>query len=316
MKLKVVGFATVGAIVVVVAAVILFMRHRVPVSESPASAQNGAGETTTGAPESTAAKPAAPDAKLTELQMDNARLRAKVASLVNSTNSGAAESTNDGGVAGMMKAFTALMGADGDTNGGGQLQKMIKSQMEIQVNGQISRMKTRLNLTPDQETQVRTMLTQQMKTGMDMGMKMLNGTASADDIQAAQKTAAEPTDIKTLLTPEQQAEYAKMQVEDRQNNARLMANQNLLAIQGALGLNQDQQDKLYNVFYQSADTQLGGGTPNPDGTTPDPLDFHAKLDKELAAMKDILTPEQLTQYKTMQEQQIALMESMMKKGKK
>lgn len=315
MNLKVLAIAGAGVVAVAVTALVLLRRDSTH-SDLTASTLTPSENATAGAPEETAAKPAATDTKLTELQMDNARLRAKVASLVKSTNAGAAESTNDGGVAGMMKAFSAMMGADGDTNGGGQLQKMIKSQMELQVNGQISRMKTRLNLTPDQETQVRTMLTQQMKSGMDMGMKMLNGTASADDIQAAQKTAAEPTDIKTLLTPEQQAEYAKMQVEDRQNNARLMANQNLLAIQGTLGLNQDQQDKLYNVFYQSADTQLGGGTPNPDGTMPDPLDFHAKLDKELAAMKDILTPEQLTQYKTMQEQQIALMESMMKKVKK
>ncbi|HTI70616.1 MAG TPA: hypothetical protein VMF06_11660 [Candidatus Limnocylindria bacterium] len=260
------------------------------------------------------AKLAAADAKLADLQAENVRLRGKLAGQTVASNSAARKKPNTG--AGAMADMISALGGGGETNGEpSALQQMIQAQMETQINGQIAQMKSRLNLTPEQETSIRLFLQNQMKAGSELGMKMLSGSATQEEIEAAQKTVSGVTDINLLLSPEQRVEYTKMQTEEKQNGARLMANQNLLQVQSTLGLTQEQQDKLYSVFYDSAFSTLGGNSGG-EGQASSPLDLRGRMEKEVAAMKGILTPEQIDQYRALQEQQINMVESIMKKGGK
>ena len=50
-------------------------------------------------------------------------------------------------------------------------------------------------------------------------------------------------------------------VEERRTNARLVANSELLQMQGALGLDQTQQDKVFHALYAQSERLLSGGGP-------------------------------------------------------
>jgi hypothetical protein len=204
-------------------------------------------------------------------------------------------------------------GAEGEDNPAGKAMKgLMEAALQQQLDGKLGLMKTKLNLTPEQETAIRGILEKQFGQGRALAEKMMTGKATQEELaDVTQQQQGNPEQaIKDLLSPEQQTAYDELQVEERRNNARLMANTELLQMQGALGLSQDQQDAVFQALYAETERQFTPGAP---GQVPD---FRGALDRKLAALKPVLSAEQLQRYQAMQEQQLKLIESMLPKDGK
>lgn len=105
-----------------------------------------------------------------------------------------------------------------------------------------------------------------------------------------------------------------MKQEEITNNARLMANSELLQMQTTLGLDTAQQDKVFAALYEQNRSQLAGSqTPNPDAAA---IPFRVVTDmmqKKLEALKAVLTDEQFESYKKFQDQQMKRIQSFLPK---
>jgi hypothetical protein len=198
-----------------------------------------------------------------------------------------------------------------ETEAGKAMKGLMEAALKQQLDGKLGQMKTKLNLTPEQETAIRGILEKQFGQGRAIAEKMMTGKATKEELADVSRQQGNPEQaIKDLLSPEQQTAYAELQIEERRNNARLMANSELLQMQGALGLSQDQQDAVFQALYAETEKQF---TPPAAGEVPD---FRGALDRKLEALKPVLSAEQLQRYQAMQEQQLKLIESMLPKDGK
>ena len=182
---------------------------------------------------------------------------------------------------------------------------MMKGAIEQQLFGQLARMKTKLNLTPDQEEAARAIFTRQVEQAIGAAEKMFAGGMSREDFKQLQGSSENPEDaIKALLTPEQLERYAEYKQEESVANARLVANAELLQMQGALGLTPAQQDQVFNALYDHTLSQLSGQLPESVRDSKDPAAaMDAMIEQKVKALEGVLTPEQLESFRRMQEQQ-------------
>jgi hypothetical protein len=209
--------------------------------------------------------------------------------------------------------LAALFGGDGSsTNEAGKaMRAMMETAMKQQLEGKMRSLKGRLNLTPEQEASIREVLEKQFGAGQVIAEKMMTGQTTPEELADLTKAQGNPEEqIKALLSPEQQQAYAGLQQEEIRNNARLMANAEMLQMQGALGLSQEQQDSVYKALFSATEEQLGGFGGDPKKA----MDFSGNLDRKLASLKSVLTEEQLKSYEEMQRQQLKLIESMLPKS--
>ena len=240
-----------------------------------------------------------------KLEADNLKLATKVQELMQQ-KPGVAKAGKDRSA----NPLAAMFG-DEDSESGKAMKGMMEAAMKQQVEGKLGRMKDKLNLSGDQEAQIRAILEQQIGAGSAMAQKMLSGKLSKEEMADASKQAGDPeSQIKALLSPEQQTAYTELQQEEQHNNARLMANSELLQMQGALGLSQEQQDKVFQAIYNQTEQQLAGAAGGADAKAFNP---QTMMDQKLAALKGVLTDEQFTRYKAMQEQQLKLIQAFMPK---
>ncbi len=82
-------------------------------------------------------------------------------------------------------------------------------------------------------------------------------------------------------------------------------------MQSALGLSQEQQDKVFQALYAQTEQQLSGAA---NGSSPKAYDPTTMMTQKLEAMKGVLTEEQFTRYKAMQEQQMKLIQAFLPQG--
>jgi RNA polymerase sigma factor (sigma-70 family) len=190
---------------------------------------------------------------------------------------------------------------------GNMMQVAAEQQMELKL----ATMKTRLNLTPDQETAIRDILTRQTSKMSEtmQGMFSGKGINTNDLAKAAMETAGQGPTLESLLTPEQSTAYAAMQKEEQSKGVRMMANMELTQMQSFLQLDEAQQDKVFAALVESAQ--------NPEfdksiGTDPAAL-CRAQIQHKVEAMRSVLTPEQMKSYQKYQDQQLSIVENMFKK---
>jgi hypothetical protein len=189
----------------------------------------------------------------------------------------------------------------------------MKGMIEQQLLGQLGRMKTKLNLTLDQEQAIREILLKQVERGTEMAQKLLSGKIKKEEMAELAKSDGNPKEqIKALLTPEQQAAYEEYQKEEAVGNARLAANAEMLQMQNVLGLTQEQQDKVFPVLYDHTLKQISGDSAPKDGNVA--AWFEGQIDRKVKALEGILTPEQLASYRQMQEQQAQMFKTILPAG--
>lgn len=251
--------------------------------------------------------------RVTKLEADNLKLAERVQALSKAT--AAAPAAKPKKSQETVNPFAAMFGGeDGGTNEAGKAMRgVMEAAIKQQMEGKMRQLKAKLNLTPEQEESIRGILEKQFGAGRAIAEKMFSGKATEGDIADATQTQGNPeAQIKALLSPEQQAAYDEVQSEELRNNARLMANAELLQMQGALGLNQEQQDSVYKALFKATQEQFSGLTADPTKA----MDFRGNLDRKLNALKGVLTEEQFKSYEEMQRQQLKLIESMLPKGAK
>jgi hypothetical protein len=191
---------------------------------------------------------------------------------------------------------------------------IMRSTLEMQFLGKLPRLKAKLNLTPEQEQAVREILQKQMDQAAEAAQKMLSGKSSLNDIMKRQ--VGQPNmdeQIQALLTPEQSAAYKEYKQEETANQARSIATSEVLQMHSTLGLTQEQQDQAYTALYQlSMDQQSFKDTPPTGGDKNATAQWI--IDRKVKALENILTPEQLQNYRQYTEKQTKAILSVMPMG--
>lgn len=206
--------------------------------------------------------------------------------------------------------LAAMFGGDGTNKVSEAMSGMMKAAIEQQMDAKLAGMKTRLNLTPEQETAIRDIMAKQMEKGLAAAQKMFGGEMSKEEMEKMGKNSkSEEESIKELLTPEQKAAYSEYEQEEKLRMTRLVANSELMQMQAALQLDEAQQDKVFEVLTERTMSQFDRQKDNPAAA----MDFRAQFDKKLELMKSVLTPDQFERYKKMQEQQLKMIEAFMPK---
>lgn len=194
---------------------------------------------------------------------------------------------------------------------------LMKNAIEQQTVGKLERLKPRLNLTPSQEEGIRAILTRQAEHATAAAERLFTGDLSAEDLGAVNREAGNPeAEIKALLTPEQLTAYEEYKDEENVSNARLAANAELLQMQGALGLTQEDQDRVFNVLYDlTLDTLKGnlGDAPPKDSDPASAVTW--QMERKLKALEPVLTPAQLASYRKLQEDQARMIRNLLPTAK-
>jgi RNA polymerase sigma factor (sigma-70 family) len=194
----------------------------------------------------------------------------------------------------------------------GAMADAMRLAMEQQVNGRLSRMKSSLSLTPDQEQAARDILARQgqaMAAGMEQAF---SGKFDKEELARLGKNAGNPDEqIKAILGPEQQAAFPNYQQEEAAYNARLAANSELLQLQTTLGLTPQQQDGVFAALYDLSFNQMTGNTKPPLGNQAEVMQW--TLDQKAKALEPLLTPSQLQNYQQQQQIQAKLAKDILSK---
>lgn len=261
--------------------------------------------------------------KLIELNAENEQLKEQIKSMAASNDVLATQLAQTAGTNAVPTAtipavkttggnpMAALFrGEDGSTNGmAATMQKMMKAQLDQQMQMKMTRMTSRLKLTADQESQIRELLTKANEKSIAATQKMFGGEIQQDDLKEAAATESDAaSQVEAVLTPEQSAEYKAMQKEEAQNNARLVANAEMLQMQNNLALTQEQQDKVFTALYQQTVDAMDPTAIQTAQTDPSTALQNA-FDQKLAALRGILTEEQLKTYRESQLQQMKMIEA-------
>ncbi len=188
----------------------------------------------------------------------------------------------------------------------------MKQGVEQQYEGQLSRMTVSLHLTPEQVQAARAILMRQaqaMSAGVQQG---LSGKIDKAELMRMAKEAGDPdTQIKALLTPEQQALYPAYQQDEQAHTARLSANNDLMQMQSTLDLTAEQSDRVYAAMYDLSLKQLSGKTDQKFASAADAMQW--ALEQKVVAVTPILTEDQLGRYRQQQAAQAKLVKDMMDK---
>lgn len=209
-------------------------------------------------------------------------------------------------------------GAETTNQISGAMGEMMKSAMEQQLLGRLTRLQERLNLSPEQAQAVEDILKRQASQAAEAMQKVFSGKMKPGDLASLRQTGAGPVDeqIATLLSPEQKAAYQEYQQEEAVSNARLVSNAEVLQMQNALGLSQSQQDQAYAILYDQNLAQLKGqlaSPPSAAASTPAEA-MQGLLDQKTKALEAVLTPSQLERYRQQQQAQIKFLQTMTGSG--
>jgi hypothetical protein len=205
-------------------------------------------------------------AELERLQTSERRLREEVARLRGQLGARLREETQRESQAQKKEAQAATTAAGGMTS-------LFKGIADQQTQGRLARMKDKLNLTFDQEQAIAGILRQQTERGMAVAEKMFTGKLTREELQSPPNAGGNPDEqIRALLSPEQLAGYQEYQREEAVSNARLIANAELLQLQGAMTLKPEQQDQVFAALYDQTLAMFDGtGVEPPPQGGPDAI---------------------------------------------
>ncbi len=188
----------------------------------------------------------------------------------------------------------------------------MKQAMERRVETRLSRLKSMLQLTPEQTDAVREILITQARA-MSVGMQQaMTGKFDKDEIARAGGKAGNIDDqIKALLTPEQLALFPSYKQDETAQDASNAANHELLQLQSSLRLKPEQLDGVYAALYQVTVDQLNGSIKQKFANEGEAMQW--ALDQKAKALEPILSEEQLESYRKEQAAQAKLFKDLIQK---
>ena len=211
-----------------------------------------------------------------------------------------------------------------------RMKKAIHDRKAMKVAERISALKARLGLTDEQAGSLKNMLMENMKDSSDVvlaGMNQEGKRQTPNDelgtlLSLMNGGNDKELDAKVieLLTPEQQQAYAAFQAEQKANKVEVKANKELAKLQNSMSLSAEQKDRAFSVFSQLAAAEwenpvspfaamavMNAATslkehPGFEQLKNEAERFKVAQQKRLAAMKEILSPEQYQIYETQSQQ--------------
>ncbi len=252
--------------------------------------------------------------RVRDLEQENAQLRLSGAAEPENVAPATSVSTKAAAASAAAEdsPWLAMFGGTGKSNATtAAMSKLMTSMMKQQTDVKMAVLKTRLNLTEAQAHRIRELLAAQFTQAGELTGKMLRGEMSQDEAAKLTQERQDPeAGIKNLLTPEQQAAYEEYKTEERQNQARLVANSELFQIQSLLQLTPEQQDQTFTALFAHSEQKL---SPQQPGATP--VDWQnqwkAEFETKKALLKPILTEDQYTTYVKHLDSQKEMVEAMM-----
>ena len=247
-------------------------------------------------------------AELVETRGEASRLRSELAKLRGNAGEVLRKKEEN---ARLRTALAKKASEDGTNEVTGAMSDLMKDATSQFIQGRLSRMKEKLNLTPDQAKAIEELLLAQITRVTSMTQQLMAGKKISAEDRAKADGPSENTEqqIKDLLTPAQLEAYKEVQKEENVNNARIMANMETLRLQRNLSLAPEQEAQVRDALYELSLKQLNGDmtqwitasrAANPGSRIPA---SQILLDQKLKALESVLTPEQLDKYRQLQETQ-------------
>ncbi len=202
-----------------------------------------------------------------------------------------------------------------------KMEEMMKRQAEREVNRETDKLALRLKLTPDQKEELRKFLLARKEREREMFRAAMRDGGKVESRPAG---PGMEEFLNGLLTPEQQAEYARSLEEQRRARAEDYAQRKVRKLNDQLSLSEEQKDGLFQAFAQRKLTETDpAGAARGDTVTPaaqggaiafsaasgdgfvEPVQFDFDVgeimspgsgDLDRATLESILTPEQLAVY--------------------
>jgi hypothetical protein len=189
----------------------------------------------------------------------------------------------------------------------------MKSAMNQQVEGQLMRMKARINLSPEQENAMREILLKQAEVSSKAIQKVFAGKTSLKELRDGAEPMQNPEEqIKSLLNSEQLSQYKEYKKDENQANARLVANSELLQIQGSLNLTQEQQDQVFGIIYENTMRTFNADSASGMPPKSDPVALlEWQNEQKSKSLSSVLSPEQIETYKKLQATQVQFLRNML-----
>lgn len=183
------------------------------------------------------------------------------------------------------------------------------------IDARLLALRTKLNLTPDQETTLRAAMEKGSADREALRQSMWNRPPAEnpeaeerrrreDGEKFAASDAAQEEAVTTAMSPEQLTAYGEYRTEQRQQEVETRANQQLGDLQGRLSLTEEQKESAFQYFAQQAqsfdprEVMAQGGDMR--------AAFEAQQKAQLEAMSRILTAEQYGLYSKQEEQRAAM----------
>lgn len=206
-------------------------------------------------------------------------------------------------------AWASMFGGRGESNKfSSAMGGLMKAAMAQQVESQLSTLKFRLKLSDPQAAEVRAILEKQFGAAGDMATRMFQGKLDTNEVLKARSSLGDShTQINALLSPEQQAAYAAYLEDERHTHAATAASVEVAQLQTALQLDPDQQQKVYNVIYDQT-LKVMSAADQKDGQH---WDWQKSEADKLAALRSVLTAEQLAAYEKQAEAKQQMLNSLM-----
>jgi hypothetical protein len=185
-----------------------------------------------------------------------------------------------------------------------KMEEQRKEARARKIDERLAALKSRLKLTPDQETKVRALLESSPDMGRGAGLLegvkvAVNGNAGGVSLSSAAASAGNATggsfdeQLAALLSPDQQDEFVAFQQEQRENRVEIATNREMTQLQQQLTLTPEQKDQAYqalgDIARNEADQPANGF---------DPAAMAAAKQARVDALRPILTPEQLKAYES------------------
>ena len=173
------------------------------------------------------------------------------------------------------------------------------------IDERLAALKTRLNLTPDQEAKLRALLENSPEMGLG-GLPFMTTNVSRDgkggavSIGAGVATSSDNANganfeeqLAALLSPEQRDEFTTFQQEQRENRVEIATNREMAQLQQQLTLTPEQKDQAFQALGDIARKEAE----NPQRGF-DPAAMEAAKQARTDALRPILTPEQMKAYES------------------
>lgn len=182
-----------------------------------------------------------------------------------------------------------------------KMEEQRKEARARRIDERLAALKSRLNLTPDQEAKVRALLEaapdmQGLANDIHFSVNGKSGglvTAGAALGGGNANGGKLDDQLAALLSSEQQDEFAAFQQEQRENRAEIATNREMSQLQQQLTLTPEQKDQAFQALGDIARNEAE----NPQNGF-DPAAREAAMQARKDALRPILTPEQMKAYES------------------